>query len=179
MPERQRRLSERVTHPAYLEGLRDKSIAEVRAMREECREAETEVSFERRLCQARLDILSAEINRREGGSDEDLVARLPEILGGEKRRMDMPLPSRAPDFSVPRNADIPRRRVEEVVGEQTLARLSEIDVDELRQIMDTLADYEKTVSARRRAIQDVMDKVQAEIVRRYTSGEADPTAALS
>ncbi len=180
MSERQRRLSERVTHPAYLEGLTDKSIAELRAMREECREAENEVSFERRLCQARLDILAAEINRREGRSEDDLVARLPEILGGERRQAaDLPLPSRAPDFSVPRNADVPRRRVEEVVGEQTLARLSDIDVAELHQIMDTLADYEKTVSARRRAIQDVMDKVQGEIVRRYTSGEADPTAALS
>lgn len=180
MAERQRRLSERVTHPAYLEGLRDKSIADLRALREECREAETEASFERRLCQARLDILSAEIERREGGSDADLVGRLPEILGGdEQRHNDFPLPSRAPDFSTPRNADIPRRRVEEVVGEQTLARLSEIDLEELRGIMSTLADYERTVSTRRRAIQDVMDKVQAEIVRRYTSGEADPTAALS
>ena len=179
MAERQRRLSERVTHPAYLEGLRDKSITDLRALREECREAETEASFERRLCQARLDILSAEIARREGGSDGDLVGRLPEILGGEQRQNDQPLPSRAPDFSTPRTADIPRRRVEEGVGEQTLARLSEIDLDELRGIITTLAEYERTVSTRRRAIQDVMDKVQAEIVRRYTSGEADPTAALS
>lgn len=179
MTERQRRLSERVTHPSYLEGLGDKPITELRAMREECREAETEASFERRLCQARLDILSAEINRREGGSDEDLVARLPEILGGERATSDQPLPDRAPDFSIPRSADIPRRRVEEVVGEQTLTRLGEIDVEELRRIMQTLADYEKTVSGRRRAIQDVMDKVQTEIVRRYTSGEADPAAALS
>lgn len=181
MTARQRRLSEQVTHPSYLEGLQDKSITDLRAMREECREAETEASFERRLCQGRLDILSAEIGRREGGTEDDLVARLPQILGGGETRRDgdQPLPSRAPDFSPPRNADIPRRRVEEVVGEQTLARLPEIEADELRQIIETLAEYEKTVSARRRAIQDVMDKVQAEIVRRYTSGEADPTAALS
>ena len=179
MPERQRRLSERVTHPSYLEGLGDKSIADLRAMREECREAETEASFERRLCQARLDILSAEINRREGGSEDDLVSRLPQILGGDRGHSDQPLPDRAPDFSIPRSADIPRRRVEEVVGEQTLARLSEIDLDELRRILQALADYEKTVSTRRRALQDVMDKIQSEIVRRYTSGEADPSAALS
>lgn len=179
MAERQRRLSERVTHPAYLEGLRDKSIADLRTLREECREAENEASFERRLCQARLDILSAEIARREGGRDDDLVGQLPQILGGEHRSSDLPLPERAPDFSPPRNADVSRRRVEEVVGEQTLARLSEIELDELRQILETLADYERTVSTRRRAIQDVMDKVQSEIVRRYTTGEADPTAALS
>ncbi len=180
MTGRERRLSERVTHPSYLEGLRDKSIDDLRTMREECREAETEVSFERRLCQGRLDILNAEVSRREGGSEGDLVGRLPEILGGETRNTgDQPLPSRAPDFSVPRNADVPRRRVEEVVGEQTLARLGEIDLEELRGIIETLADYERTVSTRRRSIQDVMDKVQEEIVRRYTSGEADPTAAFN
>jgi hypothetical protein len=175
----QRRLSERVTHPSYLEGLGDKPTETLRAMRDECREAETEVSFERRLCQARLDILSAELTRREGGSTGDLVSRLPEILGGERRQQgSSPLPSRAPDFSVPRNADVPRRRVEEIVGEQTLARLADIDAEELRQILETLAAYEKTVSTRRRGIQDVVDKIQSEIVRRYTSGEADPTEAF-
>lgn len=179
MPERQRRLSERVTHPSYLEGLADKTISDLRALREECREAETEASFERRLCQARMDILLAEINRREGDSQDDLVSRLPQILGGEREQNDQPLPDRAPDFSIPRSADIPRRRVEEVVGEQTLARLSEVELEELRQILQNLADYEKTVSGRRRAIQEVMDKIQSEIVRRYTSGEADPSAALS
>ena len=166
-------------HPSYVEGLGDKSITALRELREECRDAETEVSFERRLCQARLDILSAELTRREGGSTEDLVSRLPEILGGETRQAGAnPLPSRAPDFSVPRNVDVPRRRVEEIVGEQTLARLADIDSAELRQILETLAEYEKTVSSLRRSIQDVMDKIQGEIVRRYTSGEADPTEAF-
>lgn len=175
------RLSERVTHPSFLEGLESKSIEELRALRDESREAETEASFERRLCQARLDILAAEVIRREGG-EGDLVARLPEILGGGERSHgagDSPLPSRAPDISAPRNADIPRRRVEELVGEQTLARLPEIDLEELRKIIEMLAEYETTVSARRRSIQEAMDKVQTEIVRRYTSGEADPTAALN
>ena len=178
----QRRLSERVTHPSYLEGLDTKPIEDLRILRDECREAETEASFERRLCQARLDILAAELNRRDGHSDQDLVARLPDILGGERREAyadGVPLPSRAPDFSPPRNADIPRRRVEEVLGEQTLARLPEIDDDELRKIMESLSEYEKTVSARRRSIQDVMDKIQTEIVRRYTSGEADPSSAFN
>lgn len=176
-----RRLSERVTHPSFLEGLESKSIEELRTLRDESREAETEASFERRLCQGRLDILAAEVTRREGGAGEDLVARLPDILGGgERSRGDgVPLPSRAPDLSAPRNADIPRRRVEEVVGEQTLARLPEIDLEELRKIIEMLAECETTVSSRRRSIQEVMDKIQAEIVRRYTSGEADPTAALS
>lgn len=179
-----RRLSERVTHPSYLEGLDSKPIEELRTLRDESREAETEASFERRLCQARIDILVAEIARREGGGGQDLVANLPDILAGDERRSSgdgdgVPLPSRAPDFTPPRNADIPRRRVEEVVGEQTLARLPEIDAEELQRIIELLRDHERTVSSRRRSIQEVMDKIQSEIVRRYTSGEADPSAALS
>ena len=59
MPEgRKRRLVERIADPMYLEDLGDKSLEELRAMREECRDGETELSFERRLCQARIDILS-------------------------------------------------------------------------------------------------------------------------
>ena len=176
---RKRRLTERITDSSYVEGLADKSIDQLRSMREECREGENEVSFERRLCQARIDILSAELSRREGDSDDDLVARLPEILGGGVTQpSDTPLPDRAPDFSIPRNADVPRRRVEEIVGEETLARLNEIEVDEIRDIIRSLGDHERNLSEKRKDVHEVMDLIQGEIVRRYTSGEADPTAAF-
>lgn len=180
MSETKRRLVEKVQDPGFLEGLDVRPIEELRSMRDQCREAETELSFERRLCQARIDILSAELDRREGGSESSLLSRLPEILAEERqgRPTDTPLPSRAPDLSIPRNADIPRRRVEEIVGEQTLARLPKLPTDEIRKIMTSLADHERRLSARRKAVQDVMDNIQAEIVRRYTSGEADPAKVL-
>ncbi|HEX2058464.1 MAG TPA: aerial mycelium formation protein [Actinomycetota bacterium] len=179
MPEQKRRLVERILDPGYLEVLRDKPLEDLRSMRDECREAETEISFERRLAQARIDILSAELDRRAGGGDEDLMSKLPQILATEARAEGgLPLPSRAPDFSIPRNADIPRRRIEEIVGEQTLSRLPALPTEELRGILASLADHEKTLSTRRKVVQEVMDTVQAEIVRRYVSGEADPTAAL-
>lgn len=162
--------------PGFLEGLAERSMGELRNMREECREGENELSFERRLYQARIDILSAELDRRDGNGTEDLMARLPAVLAAETRSAtDSPLPSRAPDFSIPRNVDVPRRRVEEIVGEQTLARLPQLPTDEVKQILTSLADMEKTVSRRRKTVQEVMDKVQAEIVRRYVSGEEDPT----
>lgn len=179
MTEQKRRLVERILDPAYLEGLRDAALEQLRSMRDECKEAETEISFERRLAQARIDILSAELDRRAGGGEGDLMSRLPQILATEGRAEGgLPLPSRAPDYSIPRNADIPRRRIEEIVGEQTLSRLPSIPNEELRGILATLAEHEKTLSSRRRVVQEVMDTVQAEIVRRYVSGEADPTAAL-
>jgi hypothetical protein len=179
MTDPKRRLVERILDPAYLEGLSDKPMEDLRSMRDECKEAETEISFERRLAQARIDILSAELDRRSVGGDDDLMARLPQILAAEGRAdTGLPLPSRAPDFSIPRNADIPRRRIEEIVGEQTLSRLPSLPTEELRGILGSLGDHEKSLSTRRKTVQEVMDTVQAEIVRRYVSGEADPTAAL-
>jgi hypothetical protein len=174
-----RRLVERIIDPAYLDDLVGRSVEELRAMRDECRDGETELSFERRLCQARVDILSAELERRAGKSGSDLLDRLPEILAAETARGSEGLPKRAPDFSIPRNADIPRRRVEEIVGEQTLARLSQLSPDEIKEIIRSLGEHEKRISARRKQVQEVMDTVQGEIVRRYASGEADPAAALS
>lgn len=180
MTDSKRRLVERIRDPEYLEGLVGKELRELRQMREECREGETEISFERRLCQGRIDILSAELDRRSGRRGNDLVARLPQILAGDDLHSDdKPLPDRAPDFSIPRNADIPRRRVEEIVGEQTLSRMASIPTDEIKAIIESLAEHERDLSERRHEIHRVMDRIQSEIVRRYTSGEADPAAALA
>lgn len=178
MPEGQkRRLVERIAEPSYLQALAERSVEELRDMREECREGENELSFERRLCQARIDILGAELDRRAGrGGEGDLVSRLPAILAAEGAGDHGPLPSRAPNIAIPRNADVPRRRVEEVLGEQTLARLSTLPNEAIEHIIGSLREHETVTSQRRKAVQEVMDKIQAEIVRRYTSGEADPVA---
>jgi hypothetical protein len=179
VPEQKRRLVERITDETYAQSLAERSMEELRSMREECKEGENELSFERRLVQARTDILGAELQRRATGSSDDLVRRLPEILKSQAVSADDgPLPSRAPDFSIPRNVDVPRRRVEEIVGEQTLARLPTLSSDELRGIIATLETHERQLSTRRKRVHEVMDAIQAEIVRRYRSGEADPTAAL-
>jgi len=169
-----RRLVDRLRDPSYLEGLDDRSTEELRSMREESREGELELSFERRLCQARIDILEAELDRRAGKTEGDLVSRLPEILAAEGRSGDFPLPDRAPHVAIPRNADIPRRRVEDVVGEQTLARLPGLPSEEIEEIISSLKEHENATSAKRKKMQEVMDRIQTEIVRRYSSGEGDP-----
>ncbi|HWC13978.1 MAG TPA: hypothetical protein VG929_05235 [Actinomycetota bacterium] len=176
-----RRLVERVTAPEYLQGVEAKSDDDLHVMLAETTEAENEVSFERKLCQGRIDILKAELTRRrEGGDTSDLVARLPQILAGDEPRSDPgALPHRAPDFSIPRNADIPRRRVEEIVGEQTIARLPQLPDQEISSVIEALTEHESALSARRKALHDVIDVLQHENVRRLKRGETDPTAALS
>ncbi|MGH2699224.1 MAG: hypothetical protein ACRDJL_08510 [Actinomycetota bacterium] len=177
MNSHRRRRYEAIAEPDYVENLGGRSLEDLRSLRDECREVENEVSFERRLCHARIDILRAELERRSGQQDQDLLSRLPEILGSaEPRGEESPLPSRAPDLSIPRNADIPRRRIEEIAGEQTMTRLNRLQSDEIKEIMSSLADHERNLSERRRKLHEVMDVIQAEIVRRYTSGEADPVA---
>jgi hypothetical protein len=142
-------------------------------MRDETGEIENEISFERRLCQARIDILSAELDHRSGKSG-DVISRLPEILAAEGRADtgDVALPSRAPDRSIPKNAGILRRRVEEIVGEETLARLSDVSDDELKTIIASLGQHEQHLSQQRRSLHEVLDQIQAEIVGRYSEGEA-------
>ncbi len=183
MTDQKRRLVDRLADPSFFDSLGQKSIEELKEMRGEARDGEGDISFERRLAQARIDILTAELERRASGKDEpsDIVSRLPEILAAELSGGSgtEALPDRAPDFSVPRNADVPRRRIEEIAGEQTLARLPKLSVDEIKGIVKQLADHESKLSAKRKRIHEAIDAIQAEIVRRYVSGEADPSGALS
>ncbi len=183
MAEIKRRLVDRITDPSYLEGLDGRSIDELRAMDEECREAELEVSFERRLVQARIDILAAELERRRSGETSNLLERLPQILASDSPRTkgDQPLPSRAPDLNrIPRNADVPRRRVEEIVGEMTLARLPQLPPEEIEGIVASLRTHESAVSSRRKQVHQVIDRLQEMLVPRlreqYGVDEPDGSA---
>ena len=183
MVDNERRLIDRVLDPAYAQDVGSLSLEDLRSMREECREAENELSFERRLCHARIDILTAELERRKSGRpDSDFLANLPQILSdGQPSAVDLreiPLPWRTPDFSLPRSADVQRQRVDEIAGEETLARLTQAPIEELQGSIESLARHERSLSTRRTGVHGVMDVIQGEIVRRYTSGEADPTAAL-
>jgi hypothetical protein len=178
MADPKRRMSEVVADPAYIEGLADRSTEDLKAMRDEAIEIENELSFERRLCQARLDILAAELDHRAGRVEGDLISRLPQILADDTPSgSSSPLPQRPPDFSLPRTTEVPRRRVEEIVGETTLARLTKMPEEEIRSTIETVSEHERNLSARRKRVHEVLDLIQAEMVKRYTSGEAD--ASLS
>ncbi len=82
--------------PGYLAEIESHSVEELRAMHSECLELETEVSYIRRLTQARLDILEAEIERRSSGQSlEQLIEALPRILADPGPRGN-PASSRIP-----------------------------------------------------------------------------------
>ena len=175
-----RRLSDRIADPSYLAGLENHPMEKLQQMRTEAQGLENDISFERRLSQARIDILTAELDHRAGRAEGDLISRLPQILADESSSPSQtPLPSRMPDLSVPASADRPRRRVEEIVGVDALARLKDLPEEEVRSSIEALAEHERSLSGRRKTLHEVLDRIQGEIVRRYSSGEDDPSELLS
>lgn len=175
----ERRLSDRIADPAYVADLGERTMDRLQEMRREAQAFENDVSFERRMTQARIDILTAELDHRAGRVEGDVMSRLADILADENTGGSAtPLPTRVPDLSVPASAQRPRRRVEEIVGADTLARLKELPEPEIRSSIESLAEHEKNLSARRKSVHEVLDRIQAEIVRRYTSGEEDPSKLL-
>jgi RsiG-like len=177
----ERRLLDQILAPDFLEGISDRSLEEIREMRARCNEVETEVSYERRLCQARVDILKAELDRREGKGDGDLITRLPHVLVGEAEQPSerLPIPNRAPHLSIPRSADVVRRRADDVLADHNLSNLPQLSRQEIEEMLRKLAEREQMLSDGRRRVHEVVDAVQSELVRRYKSGQADPTSALS
>jgi hypothetical protein len=182
IPGGQRRI-DRVLDPGFIAEARSLELSELRARRDEAEAEEADISYLRRLLQGRLDILRAELVRRSQGGDRDVAglrAALPsilsnEMLGGEASGRHNALPRiQGPSHGAARH----RRRVERLVSDETLARLPELDVDELTEVVETLAREEEAVSAGRRAVQRVVDVLHAELARRYREGTAKVSQLL-
>ena len=170
---------ERLFAPGYLDGLKQRSLDEVRAMRAECQEAETAVSYLRRVAQGRLDIVHACLDHGEGAhADLDtIVERLPSIIGSGPPRPAGPgrLPAQMfPDI----DDDALTRDVDAVLDVDTIGKLPELSDDELRALAQRLTELEAHISEQRRALHERIDKLQAEIVSRYKTGEASVDGLL-
>ena len=157
--------------PEYLEGLAERSIDDVREMHEECLTVETEVSFVRRLAQARIDIVEAELDRRaRGGTIGDLLAALPDILADESRAA--PADSRLPRHLGPATDIQWRRGLEHLISDSTLVNLPTLSEDELRGTLEQLRELETEVSGQRRALHRVIDSIEAELSERHKAALA-------
>ena len=149
--------SAHVLDPAYVIDLESRSVEELRAKHAECIELETEVSYVRRLTQARIDILEAEIERRAtGGSLEDLIARLPQILADPGPRGN-PASSRLPMQMAPEQDSEWAPDLEQFGG--VLANLPTLTDTELDEAIAGLRSLEREVSDQRRELFAVIDRI--------------------
>jgi hypothetical protein len=174
---------DRLLDADYLGDLQSRPIEEVRSMRDECRRAEDGLSFVRRQAQGRLDIVAAELQRRnegKGPSDAgDIVDMLPEILGhGVSATTGSITNVRPTSLEPPDDAGRMIVELEGILHESSLLGLGQITDEELRQLLDRLTEYERIVSDRRRGLHDRLDALQAEIVRRYKTGEVSVESLL-
>jgi hypothetical protein len=166
--------------PDQVAGLEQMPLDELRAKRDDCARAETELSYLRRLAQARIDLVMAEGQSRRGGRrpSGDLVERLAHILGDHQRGQGSG--GRLPAFFAPDEgvqADL-AARVEAVLPSDRLGSLAELDQEVLDAVLGELTALEREVSRQRRELHDVMDRLQEEVVRRYRTGEATVDALL-
>lgn len=168
-----------MTDPSYLDGLEGWALQEVRVRRAEATEAETALSYLRRIVQGRLDIVAAEQDHRNHGERAELAAlveELPAILSGN---VHAPGLGRLPTLMAPGELDPElERRLEEILPASRLSELSKLGEEGLRHAAEELTAFERSLSERRRAVFDVLDRLQDEIVRRYRTGEATVDSLL-
>lgn len=171
-----RRRIDRVLAPDYAQGVEQRPLAEVRALRDEAAQEETDLSYLRRLLHARIDIVRAEkLRRTDGGSA--VVDQLATILATNAvgpatghGRYQTQEPSRA---------DAHQRHVEALVSDVDLSDVSALSDDKLDLALRTFVSEEASVSQRRRQVQVVMDLLNAEIAGRYQSGSANVDELLA
>ena len=155
------------------------SMDELHARRDECRAVEDKVSYLRRMAQGRLDIVAAELRRRsEGGAPTDLptlVEDLPGILSDHGTASG---PGRLPSSLSPPDDDFLTDELDAVAPAGVLADLANQPADAVEHLAEELADFERRVSTGRRSLFGRIDAIQAELTRRYKTGEANVSSVL-
>lgn len=178
MADQRKRADDLMFEPEYMQEVDGLALGELRQKRDECEHREAELSYARRLIQGKLDILSFELKRRaagEGGLDE-LIQKMPHILADDSHP---PLSLRRHTrILMPKNSE-ERREIERVASRTMLARIDALSEAEISDILTKLDDVERRTSQERRRVQEIMDRLNAEMVRRYREGEADPAALLA
>jgi hypothetical protein len=171
--------------PNFVANLSSLSVEQVRARRVQCQQAEAALSYVRRLVQGRLDIVASALSALDEGSDFDnsaLVARLPEILADDMRKFSPVIRPEGLLGSEIGSDEYVSTYVDEldnIVDVSVPEKLVSMPRADLEQCVEDLSKLEKEISSTRKSVQEHLDALQAEIVLRYKSGEADVNALLN
>lgn len=149
--------------------LTDLSLDDLRTQRRTAEQEEQELSFVRRLLHGRIDIIKAELRRRAGHGD-DLISSLPSILadgpaGGKPQGRHVSL-----DDKVEINAAAIAAK--HVVNNMAINNLPELSDRQLREALSDLQSHERAVSDARSQVHRKIDRMSAELTKRYREGTA-------
>lgn len=172
-----------VSEPSFLNDLQSRDMDDLRSVRGHLQQLENSLSYVRRLIQGRVDIVGGELQRRREGGDEgntsDLIGRLPDILS--EARSTAPGSVRPP-MSLEPNPEVTSQleaMLENIVAVDQLSDVVAMDEKALATSLTDLNGLEDQVSVQRRRMHALIDEVQAEVTRRYTTGEATVDGLLS
>ena len=169
-------LYDQLIRPGFLDGVEDKPLADLRAMRARCEQVESALSFGRRLLHGRLDLIESEQARRRAGEGPEgltaLVDRMPSILvehgarpTTSQHRLVLAVPPECVDDGLVEVLDA-------IAGPATLSHLGELGATEVEGIAGQLRELERQLSQARRNLHELIDRLQGEITGRYQRGEA-------
>jgi hypothetical protein len=145
------------------------TLEELRSARAELQHEDDVVSYARRVAQARLDLVRAELTHRERGDEPvDLPSELRVVLSQQLTGGQARPPRPTDDLS----DDPLARELDAICTQHGFGRLEELGEGELAELAGALTDYERRVSADRRERFERLDALSAELVRRYRDGEA-------
>ena len=182
--------------PELTADLKEVPVAELRTRRDACDRAEVALSYVRRVLQGELDIVAAELEARGRGVRGDtgrLIEELPTILAGSSSVTPSPQRAHEPRLTMAGVAEgwteqselaledlvielLSAEMKDDPASHQVLpgANLGAFGDEELRSLAESLLAAEKSVSTRRRALHDQIDRLQKEIVDRYKVGSGGP-----
>ena len=155
-------------------------LADLRHARDGAVETETGLSYLRRLVQAPLDMVRGELERRAAGEPSDLAALvddLPRILSEHSGSGGGRIPHTLQPTEIDPELAAELDTVTE--GGMRIAMLPTASDDELVQMAGSLDSLERRVSRKRRLLHRTIDLLNAELARRYGSGELTPEGALA
>jgi hypothetical protein len=172
-----RRPIDRILHPDFAPEPSSLDLAELRSRRQLTEQEEVDLSYARRLLQGRIDLLRAEQSRRLAGpaapgqrTDSELARDLGAALADVTPRADRGHgrhlttdPSRVGEH---------RRSAEQAVADVRAGDPAALTDAELSQALVRLGEIEQAVSDSRHRVQVVMDRLSADMTRRYREGEA-------
>ena len=152
-------------------------LDELRRRRKEAGKEEQELSYIRRLLQGRMDIIEAEIRRRRGEGDE-LLDSLPRILAGNQGPARRPAQGRFQSNDDPTGTD-EAGEGEAMLSDDSIANIATRNDRELLEALDSLRNHERVVSDGRSRVHELIDRLSAELTRRYRDGSAQVDELLA
>ena len=150
------------------------TLDDLRSLRAELQHEDDAISYVRRLTQARLDFVRAEMRHRAEGSKQDITDELPNILGSHLTGGAARPPRPVDDFSAHPLA----LELEELCDDACSTDLPAMSHEELASYASRLHDFEQLRSIERRDLFIRLDALSAELVRRYRDGEANVDGLL-